>query len=115
MKSPITTHVLDTMSGKPAADVKAVLEMETGPFQWKEVGRGATNTDGRINDLLPDSHRLATGNYRVTFDTGAYFEAHGVQAFYPWVTVIFTVSENKTSYHIPLLLSRFGYSTYRGS
>jgi 5-hydroxyisourate hydrolase len=115
MKSPITTHVLDTMSGKPAAGMKAALEMETGPYQWKEIGHGATDADGRLNDLLPESHRLAVGNYRVTFDTGAYFEDGGIKAFYPWVTVTFTVSENKSHYHIPLLLSRFGYSTYRGS
>lgn len=115
MKSPITTHILDTMSGKPAAGVAALLEFESGPFQWRELARGVTNTDGRIGNLLPDEHHLATGNYRITFETGAYYKAAGVQGFYPWVAVVFSVTEKKSHYHIPLLLSPYGYSTYRGS
>jgi 5-hydroxyisourate hydrolase len=115
MKSPITTHVLDTMKGKPAAGVSAVLELETSPFQWRELARGVTNADGRIGELLPEDHHLATGTYRITFQTGVYYQVAGVAGFYPWVSVVFSVTERKSHYHIPLLLSPFGYSTYRGS
>jgi 5-hydroxyisourate hydrolase len=115
MKSPITTHVLDTMLGKPAAGVKALLEFQDGPDRWREIARGVTSGDGRISDFLPEQHVLAVGNYRISFDTGTYFQTGGVQGFYPWITVVFAVSERKTHYHIPLLLSPYGYSTYRGS
>ena len=107
--SPITTHVLDTAQGRPAAGVAVTLER--GPA-WTEVGSGRTGDDGRLAEL---GSAEAAGPYRLRFDTGAYFEAAGTRAFFPEVTVEFTVERPDEHHHVPLLLSPFGYSTYRGS
>ena len=115
MKSPVTTHVLDTMRGKPAVGVKALLESRTAAGEWKEIGRGQTDTDGRINELADPRTPLAAGVYRITFLTAAYFASVGVGGFYPSVTVTFELSGETPHCHVPLLLSPFGYSTYRGS
>ena len=109
----ITTHVLDTARGRPAQGVPIVLE-RSAQDGWHELGRGATDADGRLRDLLPDGTRVADGRYRLTFDTGAYFRVRGEAAFYPEVAVVFTVAGDE-HHHVPLLLSPFGYSTYRGS
>ena len=111
--SPITTHVLDTAKGKPAHGVPVVLELKTGPG-WKELGRGTTDGDGRLKNLLPEGTALSNGTYRLIFDTGAYHKGAGTQTFYPEVAVCFEVRDSK-HHHVPLLLSPFGYSTYRGS
>jgi 5-hydroxyisourate hydrolase len=112
--SQITTHVLDVSIGQPAAGVAVVLEIEKTAGVWKELSRGATDGDGRLRHLLaPES--LVEGAYRLTFDTGAYFESRKVAGLYPRVAVEFQVRDAKGHYHIPLLLSPFGYSTYRGS
>lgn len=114
MKSPITTHVLDTGLGRPAAGVPVRLERIGGGGEVSEIARGVTNEDGRVTDLLePGSLRAAT--YRITFETGVYFEATGQRGFYPEVGVVFMIEEIESHYHVPLLLSPFGYSTYRGS
>jgi 5-hydroxyisourate hydrolase len=109
----ISTHVLDTARGRPAQGVPVVLE-RSAQDGWYELGRGATDADGRVRDLLPDGAPVADGRYRLTFDTGAYFRARGEAAFYPEVAVVFTVAGDE-HHHVPLLLSPFGYSTYRGS
>jgi 5-hydroxyisourate hydrolase len=108
----ITSHVLDTARGRPAAGVPVVLEraVDSG---WQPVGRGTTDADGRAGDLL--SSAPEDGRYRLTFDTGAYFRAVGEAGFYPEVSVTFVVGHREEHYHVPLLLSPFGYSTYRGS
>lgn len=111
--SPITTHVLDVSLGRPAAGVPTVLE-GGGEGAWKELGRGVTDADGRIKALLPDAP-LTAGAYRLTFDTAAYFKARKTEGFYPSVAVSFEVRKAGGHYHVPLLLSPFGYSTYRGS
>lgn len=111
--SPITTHVLDTSRGQPAAGVPVVLEIQAGG-SWTELARGTTNADGRAPDLLPGG-RLERAVYRLRFDTAAYFQACGVAGFYPAVSVVFEVREAAEHHHVPLLLSPFGYSTYRGS
>jgi 5-hydroxyisourate hydrolase len=113
--SPITTHVLDTALGRPAAGVPVCLELQDGSAQWRELGRGRTDADGRCRALLPDGHVLASGVYRITFETGSYFSTLGVQGFYPSVPVVFEIREPAQHYHVPLLVSPFGYSTYRGS
>ena len=115
MKSPITTHVLDTTRGKPAIAVKVVLEVYTAAKEWKELARGETNTDGRVPDLLHENTTLSAGTYRLTFLTAGYFRSIGVEGFYPYVPVVFELKEPITHYHVPLLLSPYGYSTYRGS
>jgi 5-hydroxyisourate hydrolase len=111
----ISTHVLDTARGRPAAGVPVLLEAVWGEGGWSEVARGATNADGRVPDLVPREAALAAGVYRLTFDTGAYFRAGGEAGFYPYVVVVFEVRDPSQHYHVPLLLSPFGYSTYRGS
>lgn len=113
MKSPITTHVLDTASGRPARAIFVALErLEGGGFI--EISKGITNEDGRILDLLPPGE-APIGTYRISFDTGAYYRAQGGSCFYPSVSITFEVDANDEHYHVPLLLSPFAYSTYRGS
>ena len=109
----ITTHVLDTARGRPAAGVPVTLELKDAGG-WRGVGRGATDADGRLRDLLPEGYELKEGDYRLTFDAGAYFAAQGVEGFYTEVTVAFVVRDPASHYHVPLLLSPYGYSTYRG-
>jgi 5-hydroxyisourate hydrolase len=106
----ITTHVLDTARGRPAAGVPISLERATGDG-WEAVGSAATDADGRVRELGPLGPDPA-GRYRLTFDTGAYL---GTDAFYPQVSIDFRVEQSEDHYHVPLLLSPYGYSTYRGS
>ena len=108
--SLITTHVLDTALGKPGAGIPVVLYDPQDPE--REIGSGVTDEDGRIPELGPDA--LEPGTYALDFATGAYFDGTGRPVFYPSVTVTFRVGED-AHYHVPLLLSPFGYSTYRGS
>lgn len=109
----ITTHVLDTALGRPASGVHVVLEVMDTRDNWHVAGRGVTDPDGRLSTLL--TAEPAPGTYRLVFDTRGYFEGQGTSAFYPHVAVTFTVEEGDGHYHVPLLLSPFGYSTYRGS
>lgn len=113
--SPITSHVLDTARGTPAGGVPITLEHETGRDQFTRLAQSVTDADGRVKGLLPDGATLAPGRYRLTFDTAAYFRAHQTKGFYPYVQVVFEVSDKPGHLHIPLLLSPYGYSTYRGS
>ncbi|HYT29509.1 MAG TPA: hydroxyisourate hydrolase [Actinomycetota bacterium] len=112
--SAITTHVLDISAGRPAAGLAVVLEF-LGEEGWTRLGAGATDGDGRVASLLPDGQPVEAGTYRLTFDTGGYFAARGVTGLYPEVVVAFDVADPGDHHHVPLLLSPFGYSTYRGS
>lgn len=112
--STITTHVLDVSKGCPACGVPVALERQTGA-DWEIIGKGATDDDGRLRDLLRSEASLQTGNYRLTFDTETYFAKQRIEGFYPQVTIEFIVRDAEQHYHVPLLLSPFGYSTYRGS
>jgi 5-hydroxyisourate hydrolase len=109
--SNITTHVLDTSIGKPAAGIHVLLELKEE--QWQQIGTGTTNDDGRIADLV--TQRPVAGHYRISFALAAYFEAQKVDAFYPAAHIEFIVKDPDQHYHVPLLLNPFGYSTYRGS
>jgi 5-hydroxyisourate hydrolase len=111
--SKISTHVLDTSRGLPAAGVAVSLALRTGEG-WTEIGAAPTDADGRIANLLPGNTRHFAGTYRLRFEIGEYFAAHGVSAFHPFVEIVFTVREDRP-HHIPLLVTPFGYSTYRGS
>ena len=113
----ISTHVLDTSRGQPAAGVAVILERlaTDGAALTGEISRGRTDADGRVRELLPSSASLLAGRYRLTFDTGSYFASRGVEPFYPAVVVTFIVRDPTQHYHVPLLLSPYGYSTYRGS
>lgn len=111
MVSFITTHVLDSVAGRPAAGIDVVLERMDS--DWSPVASGTTNDDGRIGDLGPET--LPSGTYRITFDTGGYFAKTNTPTFYPQVTITFEIDENEKHYHVPILLSPFAFSTYRGS
>lgn len=111
--SPITTHVLDTARGRPASGLRVSIEIRTRG-RFRVVGRGTTDRNGRLTDLLPEG-RLRRGVYRLTFATGAYFRARRRPSFYPSVSVLFEIRLPGEHYHVPLLLSPFGYATYRGS
>jgi 5-hydroxyisourate hydrolase len=119
--STISTHVLDTALGRPAPGITVRLDrldrLDDGASgaEPRPVGTGTTDADGRVRDLLPAGETLPEGIYRLTFDTGAYHADAGVPAFYPQVVVHFRVEAGDGHYHVPLLLSPFGYSTYRGS
>lgn len=108
----ITTHVLDTSRGKPAANVGVKLEIRRDE-QWREIGRGETDGDGRCKTLTPGE--IAAGIYRLTFDIGSYFRERHVDTFFPEAVITFSVADAAQHYHVPLLVSPFGYSTYRGS
>lgn len=111
--SQITTHILDTTKGKPAAGVRIVLFHEE-KSAWKEMTSGVTNKDGRIAGLLKADAVLAPGNYKLRFETKAYFDQEKIASFYPFVDIVFAVS-GEEHYHIPLLLNPYGFTTYRGS
>jgi hydroxyisourate hydrolase len=111
--SHVTTHILDTSSGKPAGGVNVVLEAQQ-PGGWQLISRGTTDDNGRISNLLPDERILSPGIYRLTFDTKSYFFSIHTKGFYPAVYIEFEITDN-THYHVPLLLNHFGFSTYRGS
>jgi 5-hydroxyisourate hydrolase len=108
----ISTHVLDTATGAPAGGVPVRLEILHAEG-WEPLGEGATDGDGRLEDLGGEPLDVAT--YRIRFDTKVYFQTKGERGFYPEVTVVFEVTEPGRRHHVPLLLSPFGYSTYRGS
>ena len=111
--SQITTHILDTTKGKPAANVSIALLQQTGD-NWQEIAHGKTNADGRIPDLLPKEKQVELGVYKMKFFTQEYFAQAGTANFYPFVEIVFEVATTE-HYHVPLLLNPFGYSTYRGS
>jgi 5-hydroxyisourate hydrolase len=113
--SPITTHILDISLGRPASGVPVLLEFHAPTDEWQILGRGVTDADGRVRDLLTAGSQITPGNYRLTFDTGDYFAALNIDGFYSGVTVSFMIRDATQHYHVPLLLSPFGYSTYRGS
>src|SRR5438105_1255484 len=106
-RGPITSHILDLSRGKPAADVEVQLEFMAGS-QWQTLGRGTTNSDGRVETLLSADAKINAGLYRLTFATAAYFQKSGAKTFYPQVSVTFAVENTQEHYHVPLLLSPFG-------
>lgn len=115
----ITTHVLDTAAGRPGRGIAIELERaqpaEPGAAPaWTAVGAGTTDDDGRLRTLTP-AGPVEPGTYRIRFATGAYLAALGTPGFFPVVEIQFTVADGAQHYHVPLLLSPFGYSTYRGS
>lgn len=110
----ISTHILDTTRGRPAAGVTVLLE-RAGAAGFVQVGGGTTDGDGRVKPLLPAETPLEPGIYRITFAVGAWFAGLGVDAFYPEVQIQFRVGSGSEHYHVPLLLNPFGYATYRGS
>lgn len=113
MSSPLTTHVLDTARGVPAAGVPVTLEAADGDG-FTTLATAVTNDDGRVADLV-EPGGLGRGVYRITFALDAYHNTHGISGFYPYAQIVFRVEDPDQHHHVPLLLSPFGYSTYRGS
>ena len=110
----ITTHVLDTAKGRPAGGMTVILEMRLAS-EWSPIGRGVTDENGRLATLTED-RAITPGTYRLTFDTGAYHRDQGINTpFFVEVKITFAVRDASEHYHVPLLLSPYGYSTYRGS
>lgn len=113
-RSPITSHVLDTSRGKAASGISVTLAQKVGD-QWQNLGQAVTNSDGRVETLLAVGTQLRAGVYRLRFEPAAYFRAQGTETFYPEIEVVFEVTQPVQHHHVPLLLSPFGYSTYRGT
>jgi 5-hydroxyisourate hydrolase len=111
----ISTHVLDTALGKPASDVPVRLERRETAGEWARLSSARTDGDGRCPQLLPEGETLRPGLYRLAFDTASYHVAQNVEGLYPIVEITFHVREGESYFHIPLLLSPHGYTTYRGS
>ena len=111
--SQVTTHVLDTAAGRPGRNISVML-MNKANNDWQTIAQGVTNTDGRVSDLLPTGKTLSPGVYKIVFETGNYYAEQKLKTFYPSVEILFTVFDD-AHYHVPLLISPFGYSTYRGS
>jgi 5-hydroxyisourate hydrolase len=111
----ISTHVLDIARGKPAPDVPVRLERQESSGEWRLVGSARSGPDGRCGQILAEGERLSPGTYRLAFDTASYFSAQGMHGFFPAVLITFSVLEGEKHFHIPLLLSPHGYTTYRGS
>ncbi|KAG7332943.1 hypothetical protein KOW79_003078 [Hemibagrus wyckioides] len=113
--SPLTTHVLNTGLGVPAAGMSITLYyLDLTTSAWNHLTAGTTNTDGRCPGLITRETFLP-GTYKMCFETGQYWEGLGETCFYPYVEIVFTITDASQKFHIPLLLSRFSYSTYRGS
>jgi len=109
----ITTHVLDTSRGRPAVGFQVGLQVKSGEI-WKTLGAGLTDANGRCAGLLGEN-QLQAGTYRLLFNAGDYYRELHLETFYSEISIVFEVAHPETHYHVPLLLSPFGYSTYRGS
>ncbi|WP_324833943.1 hydroxyisourate hydrolase [Pseudomonas saxonica] len=112
--NPLSVHVLNLENGLPSPGVNVTLEKHVGK-DWQSLSQGVTNEQGRIGELFPAKQALEAGEYRVVFKTGEYFKKVGRDTFFPEIPVIFEVKNVDQHYHIPLLLSPYGFSTYRGS
>lgn len=115
MSSPITTHVLDTANGHPGRGITVILERRDDAGDWVELTRGVTDDDGRISDWLPAGEAVQPGVYRAVFDVKGYFDETDDERFYSEIPIVFHLNHPDEHYHVPLLLSPYGYTTYRGS
>lgn len=113
--SGISTHILDTARGLPASGVAVTLEFLASPSTWSVLTQAVTDADGRVKSLLPAHIPLRTGTYRLRFDTAGYFAAQAVAPFFPAIDIVFVIADAARHHHVPLLLSTFGYTTYRGT
>ncbi|WP_445621135.1 hydroxyisourate hydrolase [Kushneria sp. Sum13] len=113
-KNPLSVHVLNTQTGTPSSGVEVMLEQKTDSG-WQTLATQTTNADGRIPALYPKGETMEAGVYRVVFETGDWYERQGTETFFPEIPVPFQVESGVAHYHIPLLLSPYAYSTYRGS
>jgi hydroxyisourate hydrolase len=114
-RAPITTHVLDISVGKAAHGVPVTLERKSDGGDWVILKQAKTNADGRVEDLMDKGSRAERGTYRLTFGIEAYYSTRATMTFYPEASVVFVIREPSEHHHVPLLLSPFGFSTYRGT
>lgn len=110
----ISTHILDTAAGKPVAGIAVELDRDTDG-EWQTLNAVHTDADGRVRYLLPEGEPMLPGMYCARFATGVYFQREGVDGLYPFIEITFAVQPGEAHYHIPLLLSANGYTTYRGT
>lgn len=110
----LSTHILNISLGQPAPGVEVVLQKMEKEEVWKTISRAKTDSNGRITDFLPLSNQNNNGVYKLIFKTSSYFETLNLESFYPFIEVVFQISDNK-HYHVPITLSPYGYSTYRGN
>ncbi|MBK0063882.1 MULTISPECIES: hydroxyisourate hydrolase [unclassified Acinetobacter] len=113
-QNPLSVHVLNLENGLPSSDVNVVLEAQQGE-KWVQINQAKTDENGRITALYPSDKAIDKGIYRVTFKTGDWFREHNQRSFFPEVPVVFVIDGTVDHYHIPLLMSPYGYSTYRGN
>jgi 5-hydroxyisourate hydrolase len=113
--STISTHILDISRGAPAGGVAVRLDLQNTNESWTELSHAWTDDDGRVKPFFLVEAPLASGTYRLVFDTEPYFAGLDIDFFYPQVSVVFKVEDAAQHYHVPLLISPYGYSTYRGS
>lgn len=113
-KYQLSSHILDIDAGKPASDVVITLSKQTNDKSWVVVDEKKTDENGRVKDFLKEGSKDNTGIYKLTFHVAPYFEARGKESFYPFIEVVFQITDD-THYHVPITLSPFGYSTYRGN
>ena len=111
----ISTHVLDVSQGRPAKELPVRLERRGSAGEWQVLNLSRTDAEGRCSELLPEKEDLRAGLYRLAFDTASYHLAQDIEGLYPLVEITFEVRESQSHFHIPLLLSPYGYTTYRGS
>jgi 5-hydroxyisourate hydrolase len=112
--SSLSTHVLNTTSGKPVSGMAVLLQMHTRQG-WEDLSRAETDRQGRVSDLPAPGKTLEAGTYRLVFETGKYFQSQRTTTFFPRVEIVFGIEKTDEHYHVPLLISPYGYSTYRGS
>src|SRR5262249_10100002 len=113
--STISTHILDTSRGRPASGVSVALEVLNAGEGWSRFAEAETDADGRVTQFGISESQLVPGTYRLIFSVAKYFESLRQESFYPEVVVTFLIGPASEHYHVPLLISPFGYSTYRGS
>lgn len=113
--STISTHILDTSTGHPADGVNVILEIQNADESWSALAEAWTDEDGRVKPFFLVESHLEAGIYRLAFDVESYFSRLETESFYPQVTVVFRIGDAPQHYHVPLLISPFGFSTYRGS
>ncbi|OFY67743.1 MAG: hydroxyisourate hydrolase [Bacteroidetes bacterium RIFCSPLOWO2_02_FULL_36_8] len=111
----ISTHILDTSLGKPAEGIIVILEHQLPDSTWQSVGKSITDQDGRIKGLMNQEQNLKGGDFRLTFFVHSYFKSKGLKCFFPEIHLHFNLDKMDENYHIPLLISPYGYYTYRGS
>lgn len=110
----LSSHILDVSTGKPAQDVVIKLEKLNVNEKWETISIFKTDTNGRVSSFLPYADQKNLGTYKLIFETSSYFKRNNIETFYPFIEVVFSIKDN-SHYHVPITISPFGYSTYKGN